>query len=46
MNKHNAGLIVIGIIFLAIVTLLSIAKCAHENNKANVLWPEGRVVPR
>lgn len=44
MNKHNSSLIIIGIIALAVVTLLSIVKCA--DNKANVLWPEGRVIPR
>lgn len=43
MNKHNTA-IIIGIIGLAVVTFLSIVKCA--DNKVNVLWPEGRVIPR
>lgn len=44
MNKHNTTLIIIGIIGLAVITFLSIVKCA--DNKVNVLWPEGRVITR
>lgn len=44
MNKNHIALIAVGILCLAIITLISTAKCA--DNKANVLWPEGKVMPR
>lgn len=44
MNRNNVALIAVGIICLAVIAMISMDKCA--DNKANVLWPEGRVMPR
>lgn len=46
MNKSHIVLIAVCVLILAAVTILSAVKCAHENEKATVLWPEGKVMKR
>lgn len=46
MNRRHTVLFIVGCLFLTVMAIIGVTKCAHENNQANMLWPEGRVITK